>query len=49
MGRVLRALVLVGLAVAFFALAVLVLSDAGASEAQEEPCYAFSPAPVFCR
>jgi hypothetical protein len=44
MGRVLRALVLVGLAVTFFALAVLVLSEAGA---QEEPCCAFSPVPVF--
>ena len=47
MGRVLRALFLVVLAVAFFALAVLVLSDAGASEAQEKPCYAFAPVPGF--
>jgi hypothetical protein len=47
MGRVLRALVLVGLAVAFFALALLMLSEAGASEAQEEPCYAFAPVPGF--
>ena len=47
MGRVLRALFLVVLAVAFFVLAVLVLSDAGASEAQEKPCYAFAPVPGF--
>ena len=46
MGRVLRALVLIGLAVAFFALALLMLSEAGA---QEEPYYAFSPALLFLR
>ena len=36
MGRVLRALILVGLAVTFFALALVVLADVGAQEEEEE-------------
>jgi len=35
MGRVLRALILVGLAVTFFTLALVVLTDVGAQEEEE--------------